>query len=191
MGYYNKLLNKSVGPHEDSYLSDEDIDKLDASSDEKLSKLIAKQKKTRSLLNKKGKARSIISGAIASSILASGLLTPIYSKTDKAKKLGVLALGGSALATGLYRNKSIHRKRDASDEILRYLANKESKNRSKSYSIVIKEANEGKLWDLAEKYNKPVLVMAKHIKRHPEEFDDKWQKRATFALNASKWKHKK
>jgi hypothetical protein len=61
----------------------------------------------------------------------------------------------------------------------------------KFYSIAIKEANEGKLRNLAEKYNKPVLVMAKHIKRHPEEFNDKWQKRATFALNASKWKHRK
>jgi hypothetical protein len=182
----------SVHPGTDSILTDEDIDKLDYSKDKKLKELIEQQRDTRSFLNnnKYRKASGIALGAAG--LAATG--ANLYAIYKQKLPTSSACLASSAALCGInhLRTSSIRNKRDAADEILEYLASRErSKLRSKSYSIVIKEESEGKLRDLAEKYNKPVLVMAKHIKRNPDKFNDKWQKRATFALNASKWKHNK
>jgi len=56
------------------------------------------------------------------------------------------------------------------------------------YAIEIKEENQGTLTSLANRYGKSPLEMAYYIKQHHEKFDAKWQRRATFCINASKWK---
>jgi hypothetical protein len=58
----------------------------------------------------------------------------------------------------------------------------------KHFAIEIKEENKGTLTALAERYHKTPLEMAYYIKQHPEKYDVKWQRRATFCINASKWK---
>lgn len=57
------------------------------------------------------------------------------------------------------------------------------------FAIEIKEENRGTLTALAERYHKTPLQMAYYIKKNQQKFDEKWQKRATFCINASKWKH--
>jgi hypothetical protein len=58
----------------------------------------------------------------------------------------------------------------------------------KHFAIDIKPENQGTLTSLAQRHGKTPLEMAYYIKQHPEKYDVKWQRRATFCINASKWK---